>query len=306
MTDPAPFWVWLSSSAIRTLPFGRYTLANALAKFAGRPFMARMPADLGGAAFVCDLQDIISREVCFTGRYEPQETQLAMRLLAPGMVALDVGANWGYFTLVCAHLVGKTGRVIALEPHPRLFSMLAENARENALSYVEVVRLAAGAESGPRAFVGFDAGGGNWGLSRSAKNSEPADFECDAVAIDALLDDRGCDRVDLLKIDIEGGEADAIRGMAAGLERRRYRYVLLECHPHELSALGTSVAQCLEPFRRARYSGWHIDHSLAMHRRAAAGPVPARDLLAPIDPRLLDADAWPHLLWVAPGEALPA
>lgn len=305
MIAPAPLWVSLSATAIRTLPFGRYQLANALARFANRPFLARLPADLGGAAFICDLQDTISREVCFTGRYEPQETQLAMQLLRPGMVAVDVGANWGYFTLLCAHRVGAAGRVIALEPHPRLSSMLAENAATNTLSQVEVLKLAAGAGSGARKFVDFDAAGGNWGLSRTAQLSEAADFECESVGLDALLDARGHRRVDLVKIDIEGGEADAIRGMTAGLNARRYRYVLLECHPAELAGLGATVDQCLEPFRRAGYRGWHIDHSLAMHRRAAVSAIPTRELLAAIDADVVASDAWPHLLWAAPGEPPP-
>src|SRR5262249_47379079 len=106
MVRPSPFWVSFSSSAIRAMPFGRYRLANALARFSSKPFLARLPQDLGGASFVCDLQDSIAREVCFTGRYEPQETHIARMLLQGGMTVVDVGANWGYFTLVCAHLVG--------------------------------------------------------------------------------------------------------------------------------------------------------------------------------------------------------
>ncbi len=70
--------------------------------------------------------------------------------------------------------------------------------------------------------------------------------------------------------------------------------------------MGASVEQCLAPFRRAGYRGWHIDHSAAMHRRAARGSVPTAELLAPIDERVLASDPWPHLLWAAPGEALPA
>jgi FkbM family methyltransferase len=303
MTDPAPLWVSLSASAIRTLPFGRYHLANALAKFSPGPFWARLPRDLGGAAFVCDLKDTISREVCFTGRYEPQETQLALRLLKPGMSVVDVGANWGYFSLVSAHLVGPTGRVLALEPHPRLSSMLAENIATNGLSQVQVLPLAAGARSGARAFVGFDEQGGNWGVSRAARDRESADFECPTAALDDLLDARGIDTVDLVKIDIEGAEADAVAGMVRGMTRRRYRNVLLECHPAELTALGVSIEDCQAPLSRAGYRGWHIDHSPAMHRRAAAGDVAVSELLAPIDFARLGADPWPHLLWVASDEA---
>jgi FkbM family methyltransferase len=306
MAESAPFWVSLSASAIRTLPFGRYQLANALARFAKGPFVARMPADLGGAAFFCDLQDTISREVCFTGRYEPQETQLALRILQPGMSAVDVGANWGYFTLLCAHLVGGNGRVLTLEPHPHLASILAGNVRSNQLSHVQVRTMAAAAGPGVRAFIGYDERGGNWGVSRTARDREAPDFKCETAALDTLLDELGWNRVDLVKVDIEGAEAEAIRGMTEGLARRRYRYVLLECHPAELSAAGASIEQCLEPFSRAGYRGWHIDHSMAMHRRAAARPIPAAELLAPIDPRALASDEWPHFLWAAPGEPVPA
>jgi FkbM family methyltransferase len=301
-----PFWVSCSSSAIRRLPFGRYQLANALARFAGQPFRAQLPGDLGRLSFVCDLRDTIAREVCFTGRYEPQETLLAQALLGPGMVVVDVGANWGYFTLVCAPLVTGRGRVIALEPHPRLAAMLARNVQENRLQQVAVHRVAAGARSATTAFVGFDEAGGNWGVSRAAHRAEVAEFESATVAIDAFLDDGDVGRVDLIKIDIEGAEADAIGGMADGLSRHRYRFALVECHPAELARIGRSVAECLAPFRTAGYRGWHVDHSPEMHRRAASGAVPFGELLAPIDERVLASDDWPHLLWAAPGEALPA
>jgi FkbM family methyltransferase len=305
MPEPAPFWVSLSASAIRTLPFGRYQLANALARFAQGPFLARLPQDLGGASFVCDLEDTISREVCFTGRYEPQETQLALHLLKPGMVVMDVGANWGYFSLIAAHLVGASGRVLALEPHPRLSSMLAENVATNRLRQVHALAVAAGGGSGTRAFVGFDERGGNWGVSRAARDREGADFVCATRAVDDLIDEYGIGIVDLVKIDIEGAEADAIAGMARGLGQHRYRYVILECHPAELAALGITIEQCLAPFSRAGYRGWHIDHSPTMHRRAASGDVPPSELLAPIDIARLGADPWPHLLWSAPSETNP-
>jgi FkbM family methyltransferase len=300
----APWWVALSSTAIRTLPFGRYQIANALARFSSRPFLARLPEDLGGARFICDLTDTIAREVCFTGRYEPQETQIAQRLLKPGMTVLDVGANWGYFTLTCAHLIGPTGRVIALEPHPSLSAMLAANVRSNGLTQVETIAVAAGAAAGTRGFVGFTQDGGNSGVSRAASALERPDFESRTAAIDDLLDARGWARVDLVKMDIEGGEAEAIKGMAAGLAQHRYRVMVLECHPGLIAQSGSTLERCLAPLVQAGYRGWRIDHSPEMHRRAALAPVALADLLSPIDMAALQSDPWPHLLWVAPGESL--
>ena len=299
---PAPWWIALSSAAIRTLPFGRYQLAHAVARVARRPFVARLPDDLGGSSFLCDLHDMIAREVCFTGRYEPQETQLALGVLQRGMTVVDVGANWGYFTLACAHIVGPPGRVLALEPHPRLAAMLAANVRANGLGQVETMMVAAGSAAGRRGFVAFDERGDNWGVSRAARPSEAADFHAAMASIDALADERGLGRIDLLKMDIEGAEAEAIAGMAGGLAYGRYRFVLLECHPEQIAASGSTLESCLIAFERAGYRGWHIDHSADMHRRAAAGAVRLRDLLAPIDRTALRADRWPHLLWAAPGE----
>jgi FkbM family methyltransferase len=308
MVETAPLWVTLSASAIRRLPFGRYRLSDTLGRFSRRPFLARLPVDLGAAEFVCDLGDTISREVCFTGRYEPQETELIRRLLRPGQTTVDVGANWGYFSLVCAHLVGEQGRVVSLEPHPRLYTLLADNVARNRLRQVECLRVGAGATRGLTSFIAFDEHGGNWGVSRVADRSERPDFECEVIALDELIDARGIDQVDLVKIDVEGAEPDVLRGMAAGLDRRRYRFVLIECHPGALAWTDgrMSLDQCLAPLRHAAYEGWHIDHSLSMHRRAASGSIRPADMLAPIDPGALALDAWPHFLWTVPGERIPA
>jgi tRNA G37 N-methylase Trm5 len=126
----------------------------------------RLPEELGGGFFRCDLRDSIAREVCFTGRYEPQETALVRALLGPGMSFVDVGANWGYFTLLAAHQVGRSGRVISLEPDPRLFPVLADNIAVNHLSQVTALQVAAGSESGSLTLAGFDEAGDNFGLSR--------------------------------------------------------------------------------------------------------------------------------------------
>jgi FkbM family methyltransferase len=329
MADAPPLWVSLSASAVRALPFGRYRATNFLGRLGRKPFVARLPADLGAATFYCDLRDTISREACFTGRYEPQETVLATRILEPGMTVLDVGANWGYFTLVCAHLIGTTGGLVALEPHPRLASILRDNVRANDLAQVRVLEVGAAATTGVASFIDYPQDGGNLGLSRMAETAERADFSGVTVALDDLLDQFvkaedaqivkaasaqivGADNeslalgvVDLVKIDVEGTESEVLAGMARGLAARRYRYVLLECHPHALTRRGESLESCVEPLATAGYSGWLIDHSPSAHRRSAAGKADVRDLLMPWPPaakeRPSTADTgWPHMLWVAP------
>jgi FkbM family methyltransferase len=303
--DPAaqPLWVTVSATAIRVLPFGRYRAANTLARLSRRPFLARLPVDSGGSLFECDLRDSIAREVCFTGRYEPQETEIARRLLRHGDAVIDVGANWGYFTLLSAYLVGSAGRVIALEPHPRLHERLASNIERNGLRHVTCLELAGADARGTGRFVESPDRLANSGLTRPAATGERADFDAPGAPIDEVAARHGLDRVALVKIDVEGGESDVLRGMADGLRGRRYRFVLLECHPDALARKRVSIDECLRPLVDAGYRGLRIDHSPDMHRRAASASVPLGDMLAPMSPES-GPDGWPHSLWTAPGEAL--
>src|ERR1700716_2774101 len=98
----APAWVGAAAAVIRWLPRGRYRATPWISQYRTALFWGFWPDDLGPMWFRCDLRDLITREVCFTGRYEPQETALLRQILQPGMTFVDVGANWGYFSLVAA------------------------------------------------------------------------------------------------------------------------------------------------------------------------------------------------------------
>jgi len=301
---PPPLWVRTLARVLPRIPVGRYWLVHQLRHFAVAPFVMSLPLELGGFAYHCDQRDSVAREVCFTGRYEPQETQLASRLLRAGDVFVDVGANWGYFTLAGAHWVGAGGRVIAFEPEPRLFALLTSNIDANRLDYVQAHRTAASAGSGRIGFTAFGVDSDNWGQSRSVVGDAPADFDCETVALDDALDADGIDTVQLTKIDVEGGEADVLAGMARGLAHGRYRYVLMEVHVDLLAERGVTERECLAHLLDAGYRTWLITHTPALHRRAAGQTLPARELMQPYRPgdRL---GVWPHLLAAAPAAPDP-
>jgi FkbM family methyltransferase len=266
-------------------------------------FIARFSASRSELSFVCDLRDGIAREVCFLGGYGPQETRLLCTLLAPGMTVIDVGANWGYFTLVAASIVGPRGRVIALEPEPRVFALLKENLLLNHLSHVLALREAATDRASTMPLYGFDEDGGNWGVS-SVVLASPGAVRTRVVGrpVDAVVRDADLASVDLVKIDVEGHELEVLAGMADGLGRGCYRRVIIEWHrtafhaPH--AALEAGVAKLCE----AGYRGWWIDHTLPATRSAAYGGAPR---LYPVESARFD-DVWPHTIWVAPDEADPA
>lgn len=298
----APLHLRALAWAVRRLPAGRY---RAMQRFPRHVpcFEARLPSASGGFRFACDLRDGIAREVFVTGAYAPQETALVRALLHPGDTFVDVGANWGYFTLVGAHSVGEKGRVLAMEPDPRLFALLLNNLERNALAQATALALAAADAPGVLALAGHDAGGGNWGLSSLVSAPTGTEFPVQAERIDQVLRERAIDTVDLLKMDIEGAEDLALRGMADGLARGVYRRVLVELHPTVNRRGPALVDDVVAVFTAAGYRGWSVDFSHGASRRAAYARRPdARAFLLPLGS---GDDEWPHQLWIAPGEDGP-
>jgi FkbM family methyltransferase len=297
-----PIWVTLASKLIPHLPAGRYRIMNWVCRRSTSAFFMPMPAKLGGAFFVCDLRDTISREVCFAGFYEPQETSLLCSLLSQGMTFVDVGANWGYFSLLAARLVGNEGSVLAIEPDPRIFAKLEANIRRNRLTNVVPRQLAVSDRLCTMTLAGYNEAGENFGISRITEADDPTgnSFDVEACPLDALLDSLGVDCVDLVKIDVEGSEDLVVAGMKTGLERHRYRRLVLELHPSLLVERSKATRDVFQWLTQAGYRGWSINHSAAATRRAAYHRNERiTDYLQPlIDGSQLDA--WPHFLWLSP------
>jgi FkbM family methyltransferase len=257
-------------------------------------FVARLAENAGGARFLCDLSDLIAHEAYFTGLYEPPVTRIVQQHLTPGAVFVDVGANWGYFTLVAAAAVGAHGRVVAIEPDPRMFESLAENVRLGGFDRVTPIAAAAASAVGRGRLTGFDPGSLNRGVSRLGDEAGGGPlFDIDCVTIDGLTGGLPC--VDLVKIDVEGSEDLVLDGMRDGLASGRYRAIVLELHPVRLHARGRDPNACLARLSDAGYAGQTIDVSPSTYRRARDPRAPIDALLRPLD-RWRDS-VWPHLLW---------
>ena len=296
----APAWVGAAASLIRLLPRGRYRATNWVGSRRTAPFWARLPDDLGALAFRCDLRDRIMREVCFTGRYEPQETALLQRILRPGMTFVDVGANWGYFTLAAAHGVGPGGRVISVEADPWACRALRANVARNRLDQVTVLEMAASDRLGALWLQQYEANAndsGNYGVtSTTTVAADGRRFKVLARALDQALDEVEVNRIDLLKMDIEGGEGRALIGLHRRLTERRVERILLEIHPQHLLDQGSSAECVVSELRAYGYQAWTIDHSPSVTRRIAAARADVASALAPLDD-MARLGPWPHMLW---------
>ena len=297
---PGPLWFRAARAAIRQLPLGRFRAFHWLLKVPLRPFEDRLGDDAGRMVYRCDLRYVASREMCLTGRYAPHETALLRALLKPGDTLVDVGANLGYFSLVGAAAVGAGGRVVALEPDPRMAAELEENVRRNGLDHVHTVRAAAFDRRGTATLAGYDEAAGNWGVSTlQSAPASPTTFTVECAPLDDLLDDLGIDGVSLVKIDVEGAEQAVLRGMRAGLARGRYRRVMVELHPWTYEDRNAAVREMVEQMEGFGFRGVLADSSPAAVRSALYG----RGRLPPMVPFAADTpvEGWPHVLWTLPG-----
>ena len=168
--------------------------------------------------------------------HEPGSRELVRRLLEPGGTFLDVGANVGLYTVVAGRRVGPEGRVLAVEADAGNRGWLERNVRANGLGNVEVLPFAAGAEHRHRRFR-LRRDGGHHGFYRHPVEATVETIEVEERPLDALVEGP----VDLVKLDVEGGELEVLRGMERILEENPRIRLLLEWNPPLLRAAELEV-----------------------------------------------------------------
>jgi FkbM family methyltransferase len=172
------------------------------------------------------------------------EGRFLRNVLKPGMNAIDIGANIGYFTLLCAHAIGPTGRVLAIEAEPEFVLQLRENVALNALQNVEVLPVAAHRQSGMMAvWRNSENFGGSFVYPADADSSSPP---IQAVRLDDVLNPGT--PIDVIKIDIEGMDHAAVHGLQRTI--RRWRPIMLvEYHPLAIELFGENPVDVLKYYR---------------------------------------------------------
>jgi FkbM family methyltransferase len=208
---------------------------------------------LGRYKFLVDSRDLgLSPHLMLDGYWEAWCTEFMLRRIRRGQVAWDVGANLGYYTVLMADIVGSEGRVLALEPNPRLATLCARNLALNGFWHnAEVRRLAAAAVSGEtlhfRATIS-DPKNGRVVDAALPEGAERDEDVLDIVVPAMRLDDLGDGAVDFLKIDVEGAEEQVWAGMQGLLDRSPAITVLMEFNALRCQAAAATLAQIAARF----------------------------------------------------------
>jgi FkbM family methyltransferase len=181
----------------------------------------------------------------------PPEFQLLFRLLRPGQVVLDLGAHVGTFSLAAA---GLGCRVVAVEASPENAALLGDSAARNGFGQMQVVCAAVTDHEGAVEFVPH----GPFGTIANRVTMGPT-IRVRAVTVDGLLRELDLDTVDLVKMDVEGSEVAAIRGMTGLLSRADAPLLFYESNGHTLRFFGETPGGLLGALEELGYRNLLVD-----------------------------------------------
>jgi len=192
--------------------------------------------ELAGSAMVLDLQ---TEKDYWLGTYEP-DLQIAIReFVKPGMTIFDIGANIGYITLLLADAAGAKGHVFAFEALPENVKRLQENITINNFDNRVTIISAAVADRSVKMRFLIGPSGGMGKLQGSAGRREvdyPDCIEVPGISLDDFVSADKQPFPDVIKIDIEGGEILALKGMHRMLDQRQ-PLLLVEIHGPEAARI---------------------------------------------------------------------
>ncbi len=165
-----------------------------------------------GVDFIApSLQEPVGFYLLVDGVYESELLDFILGRLQKGAVFIDVGANIGSFAIPIAKSLGAEGRVIAIEPSPRVFPYLKRNVTLNGLSNISLVQRAAFDADGQEVSF-YEAPIENFGMGSLGAQFHDKPIPVITRTLDSILREQGVGRVDLIKVDVEGFEAAVFRG----------------------------------------------------------------------------------------------
>ena len=195
---------------------------------------------------------MVQRSVYLWGRWETNDTREFLKLLTASATVLDIGAYFGYYSLLASAATRGAARVIAFEPYTPSFRMLQRNIQLNDFPRLAAVNLAVSARTGAAHFrVPPDSNKGSGGLTRDSDSG----VMVETVALDEFVTKRGIGRVDVIKIDAEGSEIDVILGAQDVITHYRPA-MMVEVDPGKLGLLGHTPQNLIRHLRELNYELW--------------------------------------------------
>lgn len=242
------------------VPHLRSAYANAYKRFVPQR-IGRI--SLGDVSLTADWSDTsIVPSLLFMRRYEPTYSRHLDKLVDPGMTVVDVGSHIGYYAVRYSRMVGRSGAVVAFEARSDMSDMLRRNISDNTGgASVKVIQAAASNYCGSGTLVHDIGNGGGASLAPRAVMNPGTAERVRVTTIDLEPCSRNLERIDILKIDVQGLELKVIEGAIQHIHRD-WPTIGFECNPFQIEAAGDSAETGMQTLAE-----WGYDLFMADERR---------------------------------------
>jgi FkbM family methyltransferase len=216
---------------------GKWRVLNSLTGRALPAWIAPRTALYNGIRFELDLSDHMQRHIYFRD-FDPLETRFLRKTIKRGWVAVDAGANVGYYSVLISQLVGTGGLVYAFEPSEDNWQKLSKTIALNSSTNVHACKLALSDSCGKASIVPGPRG--NSGKAHLGDTETKGCDFADQTTLDSFAAQNHLGRLDIIKVDIEGCEERFLVGGAKTIDRFK-PVLLMELNPGALEGFGTTA-----------------------------------------------------------------
>jgi FkbM family methyltransferase len=219
----------------------------------------------GGINWDLDLSQGIDFAIFLQGGFEPETIKTYKKHVVPGSVVLDIGANIGAHALPLASMVGNKGKVIAFEPTDYAYEKLTRNIELNQelklrITAIQAMLVGSNQDIKPESIPS------SWSLEQNdSSNKHPVHLgeyqsleKARMLRLDDWCNEKKLDRLDLVKIDVDGYEIDVLKGAVNTLNKYT-PIIMMEFMPYIFEERGHSFQQLLELLKSLKYHCQIID-----------------------------------------------
>lgn len=197
-----------------------------------------------------DPTQYLDNQIIRYGFFEPESTHLIRQIIKPRMVVLDVGANFGYYTVNFSKLVGESGHIYAFEPSKRFRKRLVDHLTRNKCKNITVLDFGLSNREGTLTLYGGDSSATLHPIPDFMRPTEEENVQL--RTLDSFVSGNKLERVDFVKVDIDGHEPEFVAGAMKTLAD--YRPILLmEFAQLNLMKAGSDVVKLSDQLKSLGY-----------------------------------------------------
>ncbi len=230
------------------------------------------------------LNEHMQSQIFWYGYYSRDIILALDKILSSGMVVIDIGANIGEITLCAAKRVGIDGRVYSFEPMPKLYESLRKNITSNRFFQVNPIRMGVADKDGVMSIYcadsNFSDGTIHEGLGTlyPMNNRNTPAGKIQVITLDKFFEEAPVDRLDFIKIDVEGAEFDVLKGAEKTITQYKPR-LIIEIQQETAGASGSRPEEMLDYLKQLGYEPYTIGRKARLIPLSAANLKPFQNVL---------------------------